>query len=222
MAILREIQPGIFLVTERGGWGPMRPPMNLYVLTGEDGLLALLEALGLFSTPQLRLPAQSGTQPETIREAADWLLGQVEPDSGSALTVSPLQMALAAAVLSNQGTRPSPLLVMAVDTPQAGWVVLPWLEEPVVVFTPKAARSAAQQLADAQLPLWQTTACTFGAEGQSACWYLGGSLEGWPGTPLAMAVLLENVAGVLAPLSATTASLGLPARRLSCVPAAAG
>lgn len=39
MAILREIQPGIFLVTERGGWGPMRPPMNLYVLTGEDGLL---------------------------------------------------------------------------------------------------------------------------------------------------------------------------------------
>ncbi|HOT46945.1 MAG TPA: MBL fold metallo-hydrolase [Spirochaetota bacterium] len=39
MATLQEIQPGIFLVTERGGWGPMRPPMNLYVLTGEDGLL---------------------------------------------------------------------------------------------------------------------------------------------------------------------------------------
>ncbi len=39
MSALHEIQPGIFLVTERGGWGPMRPPMNMYVLTGENGLL---------------------------------------------------------------------------------------------------------------------------------------------------------------------------------------
>jgi glyoxylase-like metal-dependent hydrolase (beta-lactamase superfamily II) len=36
---MREIQPGIFLVTERGGWGPMRPPVNIYILTGEDGLV---------------------------------------------------------------------------------------------------------------------------------------------------------------------------------------
>ncbi len=39
MAAMKEIYPGIFLVTERGGWGPMRPPMNIYILTGEDGLL---------------------------------------------------------------------------------------------------------------------------------------------------------------------------------------
>jgi len=39
VADMREIEPGIFLVAERGGWGPMRPPMNMYVLTGEVGLL---------------------------------------------------------------------------------------------------------------------------------------------------------------------------------------
>lgn len=37
--VLREIEPGIFLVTERGAWGPMQPPMNIYVLTGENGLV---------------------------------------------------------------------------------------------------------------------------------------------------------------------------------------
>ena len=36
---MREIEPGIFLVTERGGWGALRPPVNIYVLTGEDGLV---------------------------------------------------------------------------------------------------------------------------------------------------------------------------------------
>lgn len=36
---MQEIQPGIFLVRERGGRGPIRPPVNIYVLTGEDGLV---------------------------------------------------------------------------------------------------------------------------------------------------------------------------------------
>lgn len=39
MPAIREIQPGIFLVRERGGWGPLRPQMNIYVLTGDDGLV---------------------------------------------------------------------------------------------------------------------------------------------------------------------------------------
>ncbi len=39
MAAMKELYPGIFLVTERGGWGPMRPPMNIYILTGEQGLV---------------------------------------------------------------------------------------------------------------------------------------------------------------------------------------
>lgn len=36
---MKELYPGIFLVTERGGWGPMRPPVNIYILTGNDGLV---------------------------------------------------------------------------------------------------------------------------------------------------------------------------------------
>lgn len=36
---MREIEPGIFMVTERGGRTPMRPPLNIYVLAGEEGLV---------------------------------------------------------------------------------------------------------------------------------------------------------------------------------------
>ena len=36
---MREMQHGVFMVTERGGWGPLRPPVNIYVIAGEDGLV---------------------------------------------------------------------------------------------------------------------------------------------------------------------------------------
>ena len=106
--------------------------------------------------------------------------------------VSPLQMALAAAVLSNQGIRPAPLLVMAVDTPQSGWVMLPIPGEPAEVFSAQTARAAAGQLADSALPIWQTTACIRYTASEGVCWYLGGTLETWAGAPFALAVLLEN------------------------------
>lgn len=39
MTAMREIEPGIFMVTERGGMTPMRPPLNIYVLAGKNGLV---------------------------------------------------------------------------------------------------------------------------------------------------------------------------------------
>ncbi len=39
MTAMREIEPGIFLVTEQGGRTPMRPPLNIYVLAGKNGLV---------------------------------------------------------------------------------------------------------------------------------------------------------------------------------------
>ncbi len=36
---MREIYPGIFMVTEKGRLGGLRPPVNLYVITGKRGLL---------------------------------------------------------------------------------------------------------------------------------------------------------------------------------------
>lgn len=179
-------------------WGPViasgcpAPTATLADALGPANLLGLLDRLGLFTAPDLRLPAQTGLRPAAMADAAQVLFNQADPSTGSALTATPLQMALAAAVLSNQGFRSIPLLVMAVDTPQSGWVMLPALASPVEVFSAQAARSTARQLADPDLPIWQTTACVVYSESNGVCWYLGGTLDTWPGAPLAVAILLEN------------------------------
>ncbi|HOP30232.1 MAG TPA: MBL fold metallo-hydrolase [Spirochaetota bacterium] len=35
----KEVYPGIFMITERGISGMLKPPVNLYVITGSDGLI---------------------------------------------------------------------------------------------------------------------------------------------------------------------------------------
>jgi len=159
---------------------------------GRAAFLEALDGLGLFTAPLIRLPAQSGLPPEAGVDLVHLLLNQEDAASGASLMVSPLQMALAAAALSNQGTRPAPLLVMAVDTTQSGWVMLPSLSEPAEVFSPQTARSAAEALADPSLPIWQTTACLRYTTRDGICWYLGGTREAWPGAPFALALLVEN------------------------------
>ncbi len=36
---MKEVYPGIFMITERGISGMLKPPVNLYVITGSDGLI---------------------------------------------------------------------------------------------------------------------------------------------------------------------------------------
>jgi membrane peptidoglycan carboxypeptidase len=159
---------------------------------GQAAFLEALDGLGLFTVPLIRLPAQSGLPPEAGVDIVNLLLSQEDAASGASLMVSPLQMALAAAALSNQGSRPAPLLVMAVDTPKSGWVMLPAMSEPVEVFSPQTAWATVEALADASLPIWQTTACLRYTASEGVCWYLGGTREAWPGAPFALALLVED------------------------------
>lgn len=129
--------------------------------------------LGFYNTPELRLPAAAPSIP------------------GSTLLVSPLQMALAAATLSNDGVRPAPRLAMAVDIPTEGWVILPVLSDPVTVFSPTNAADTAQALMVSGQPFWQWNAPAL-QDHQNFSWSLGGTLPGGQGTPLAVVVLLEE------------------------------
>lgn len=139
-------------------------------------------ALGFYVTPELSLPVAAASTP------------------GSVLRLSPLQMALAAATLSSDGVRPAPRLVMAVDTPTQGWVILPALSESVTVFASASAADTAQALMISGQPFWQWNAQVTQAN-QTFSWSLGGTLPDWQGAPLAVVILLEendpNRAGVI-------------------------
>jgi len=168
------------------------PTAVLVEMLGSAEILKLYDELGLFTAPAVRLSTQSGARPDAISDPIHWLLSQENTSIDNRLMVSPLQMALAAAVLSNHGVQPNPLLVIAVDTPQSGWVMLNILTEPREVFSASTSQAIVGQLAESALPIWQTTACIRHNTSDGVCWYLGGTLDTWTGTPYAIAVLLEN------------------------------
>ena len=59
-------------------------------------------------------------------------------------------------------------------------------------YPPEEAAAAARDLARPDLPVWETTAAAAGGEGQVVTWYVAGTLPGWDGSPLALAVLIER------------------------------
>ncbi|HEY5984219.1 MAG TPA: FtsW/RodA/SpoVE family cell cycle protein [Anaerolineales bacterium] len=139
------------------------------------GLREFYERLGLYSQPGMRMPV---AVPVAIENP-----GQ--------LHVSPLQLAVAAASLSNHGIRPSPRLALAVNTPRESWVVLPALDETVRVLPRDTADATAIHFGLQNRPQWQWRV-TSTTSGQTLTWYVAGTLPDWQGSPLTVVVLLES------------------------------
>jgi cell division protein FtsW (lipid II flippase) len=131
--------------------------------------------LGLYSAPDLRLPV--GTPSD---------FGEVEN-----LHISPLQLILAFASLSNDGVRPAPRIALAVDTPSQGWVILPANGDPLKVLEEAQAGQSAESMRVPDHPFWR-----FGARSNEKekffTWFVAGTLPNWQGTPLTLVVLLEE------------------------------
>lgn len=154
-------------------------------ILGSQRSLDLFTELGLYTPPILRLPSDSSPAPIEFSDNDRAYLGIAEVD------VNPLQLALAAAALSNGGVRNAPRLAVAANTPSAGWVSLPALSEPVQVYTSEAADIAALELTATKMPIWNTLAVVPNGPGEYVTWYLAGTLPDWGGTPLVLVVLLE-------------------------------
>lgn len=136
---------------------------------------ALYQKLGFYTTPQVRMPVATATKEGELQN----------------LRISPLQMAIAAASLSNHGTRPAPRIALAVDTTQQGWVVLPALSQPLDIFSPDVAGKAALQLAAQNQLYWEWKGLAE-SNNETISWYLAGTLPNWQGTPLSLVILIEG------------------------------
>jgi cell division protein FtsW (lipid II flippase) len=134
-----------------------------------------LSAFGLDQPLSLRLPA-----------------GDPPADDDSPAALSPLQIALVAGALSNNGLRPVPLLVSAVNTPSAGWVLLPPLGTPVQAISSDTALSRVNSLELPNARSWDHTQVVQPEAGQPVTWFVGGTQPGWSGTPLALTLVLEE------------------------------
>ncbi|MFC1936134.1 FtsW/RodA/SpoVE family cell cycle protein [Chloroflexota bacterium] len=162
------------------------PLEEIGIQSGGEELLALFQQLGFYTPPEIRLVTAAQAPPLTIATPGKEAIGQGE------LRLSPLQMALAAATLSNQGQIPAPLLVFMVKSSDDRlWMDYPPMGETVQVYTSGQASVTATALAHPELPLWETTALAFNNPDQPLSWYLGGTLPGAE-QPLVVVVLLET------------------------------
>jgi cell division protein FtsW (lipid II flippase) len=134
----------------------------------------------------------SGASPAEVLSVPQIRLPATEPLVTTTPTASPLQLSLLAAALTNGGILPAPLLVQAVKTPLAGWVLLPSLEDNRRLFTEEEADKAIESLTSANLPLWHKVAVATLNSGQSVTWFIGGILPRGTMNPFAVAVLLEE------------------------------
>jgi cell division protein FtsW (lipid II flippase) len=134
---------------------------------------SLYAALGFYASPDLQLPVAVASLPE------------------APLRISPLQAALAAATISNAGTRPAPRLAMAVRTPSYGWVFFQPSGSPIQALPEEAAISVTRNLVVKGQPFWQWSGLA-GQADKPISWTLSGTMPAGKGTPLAIAILLED------------------------------
>jgi cell division protein FtsW (lipid II flippase) len=108
------------------------------------------------------------------------------------LVLSPLEMAVLVASLSNRGISQPPVLVSAVNTPMAGWVILPSVGKPVQLLTETRASQQAAALAVSGAAFWHATALAPNGSGHGYTWFVAGTLPTWNGVPLSLALILEE------------------------------
>jgi cell division protein FtsI/penicillin-binding protein 2 len=171
-------------------WGALissgcpNPSIVLGQVLGLKGITELYRQIGLDQAPELPLPQ---AKPNTIPGSMDPFLAAL---GQAQVRVSPLQMALAAAAISTGGIRPAPLLATAVNIPQQGWVILP-SGPSQVSLSETGANQTASILSTDVLSFWQSLGSAISDKGQIT-WYLAGTTPDWQGSPLALALILEE------------------------------
>lgn len=138
-------------------------------------LRTLYQKLGFYQAPLLNLPVASSP-------------GNISVEN---LRVSPLQLAVAVAAISNHGIAPAPRIATAVNTPEQGWVVLPVLGESFEAIQPAAAHEAALSLIKQGKPYWSHIGQA-SLDETIVTWLLAGTVPDWRGAPLALVVVLEE------------------------------
>lgn len=138
-------------------------------------LKKLYETFGFYRAPLLRMQVAEPISETEVKE----------------LHVSPLQVALAAAALSNHGTIPAPRIATAVDTPNEGWVVLPALGTPTEAIKAETADKTAQSLIVGGESYWSYVGQAKSTE-SPVTWFIGGTPPNWQASPMVVVVLLEE------------------------------
>ncbi len=148
--------------------------LNKQILNEEEREI-VHDTIGFHRVPQIQLPVSEALSTNQLDH----------------FHISPLQMALASAALSNHGNIPAPSIASAVNTPEQGWVILPTLGTPFQAIPPESADIAAQSFIHDGKSFWSHIGQA--NEGDSSVtWFIAGTPPNWGGTPIVVVVLIEE------------------------------
>jgi cell division protein FtsW (lipid II flippase) len=160
------------------------PSITIGRSMGAPELERLFESLRFFSAPSLPLQ-MAPPAPRAIQNVDLAAIGQEN------LSVTPLQMALAAAALNNQGLQPTPQLAMGVLAVEQQLVLFPGSQLQATALGTNTEPTL-QDLTPSGALYWRTAATALSSDDRTITWYLSGTLPGWQGAPLALALVLEE------------------------------
>ncbi len=151
-----------------------------------------MEAFGLFTAPTLSLRTIAPS------ERPDPAVIVTKPMSVLEIQATPLQMALIAASITNDGLLPSPRLRNTYLAEDGAWKPFREGVLPVRVMESGAVSRLRTSLIGNDPAFWFQSAHALTRDGKILTWYIGGTTEDWVATPLAIAVAIESNAPDLA------------------------
>lgn len=163
--------------------------LEMATRTGSEILLNVYKDLGLFSVPNFPLEMPEADKPELTQDIAFYL--------GESFRISPIQMAIAASALSNEGNLPEPRMVNAHQIADGSWNTFPSYSEnsqvQSLVFTPQLT----ELFTNPDGSFWEITSFVMN-EGEPITWFIGGTPADWQGDPFVVVIVLEADAPQLA------------------------
>lgn len=180
---IRDQQPQLWSEAVASG---CRAALRL-AANGQNGpyITSLVSKYGLTAVFNLGLPENPV---QKLDEESSWqnlVLGQ------NRIRVSPLQVAYAFSIFSNQGRQSSPHLLAAVNLQQEGWIETEQASSTQVI-TVETAEDISRLLASQEISGWELTTESQDANGSYA-WYVAGTPVNWPGTPVVLVIVREDM-----------------------------
>lgn len=166
---------------------PRYEPENSYLRE----TLNLMKTFGLNSEPQIFLEVAAASQFPTD-------LTSLRSSDLSAIKASPLQMGLVAASITNKGFFSDPRLVNSYLDDDGEWKTFENVISSFEAIPERIAIQIQERLSAEDANIWYQMGHSSTTDQPTLTWLIGGNTSSWTGSPLALAILIEDSAPQMA------------------------
>ncbi len=159
---------------------------DLIIMNKPAELIDLLDNFGIYNKPVFYLE-QAQAHPMPQAEEFDQLITLL-PETH----VSPLQMALVAASITNDGFMVNPRLINAYQTENGSWNSFAEAGTGKRVISARVAQRIIDLLKFENQAYWYAIGHSFMENGEVLTWLIGGTTKDWAAAPLAIAIAIEG------------------------------